>query len=166
MTEIRRASSADTEAFCDIYNDHVLRTIVTFETDPVSPEAMTERIEEKLERYDWLTLEDAGKVLGYAYYGTFRARAAYDHSVETTIYLAPDTLGRGLGTQLYQALIVSARAKGYRELIGGVALPNSASVALHEKLGFVLVGVFPRVGYKFGRYIDVGFWQLSLASAS
>lgn len=163
MTEIHRATSADAEAFCEIYNEHVLHSIVTFETVPLTSAEMAGRIEEKLVQHDWLALEDQGKVLGYAYYGMFRARAAYNHSVETTIYLAPDAFGQGLGTQLYRALIASAGERDYRELIGGIALPNPASVALHEKLGFVPVGVFPRVGYKFGRYIDVGFWQLSLA---
>lgn len=166
MTEIRRATPADAEAFCDIYNEHVLGTIVTFETEPVSHEEMAGRIEEKLVQHDWLTLEDDGVILGYAYYGTFRTRAAYRHSVESTIYLAPGAFGRGLGTQLYRALLTSAQERGYRELIGGVALPNPASVALHEKLGFVRIGVFPRVGHKFGRYIDVGFWQCSLGEAA
>lgn len=159
---IRRAAPADARACCDIYNEHVTGTIVTFETEPVTAQEMAMRIGEKLQQHDWLVLEDQGKVVGYAYYGTFRARAAYRHSVEATIYLAIEAQGRGLGAALYRALIASAGSKGYRELIGGVALPNSASVALHEKLGFIPVGVFPRVGYKFGAYIDVGFWQLSL----
>ena len=166
IVEIRRALIADAEACCAIYNDHVLRTIVTFETEPITPDEMATRIGEKLRQHDWLIAEVAGEVVGYAYYGTFRPRAAYRHCVEVTIYLAGGVLGRGLGSQLYSALIDSARRLGYLELIGGVALPNPASVALHEKLGFVPVGVFPRVGYKFGAYIDVGFWQLSLEPQS
>jgi L-amino acid N-acyltransferase YncA len=159
---IRPATVADAEACCAIYNEHVRHTIVTFEVEPLTPAEMAGRIAEKLGRYDWLVLEEAGAVVGYAYYGAFRARAAYDHSVETTIYLAENVTGRGLGRELYRALIASARDRGYRELIGVIALPNPASVALHETLGFLPIGVFPRVGYKFGRYIDVGFWQLSL----
>lgn len=135
---------------------------MTFETETVTPQEMAARIGEKLQQHDWLVLEDQNKVVGYAYYGTFRPRAAYNHSAEVTIYVAAEAQGRGLGAALYRALIASAGSKGYRELIGGVALPNPASVALHEKLGFGLIGVFPRVGYKFGSYIDVGFWQLSL----
>lgn len=159
---IRSATLADAATCCGIYNEHVLETIVTFETEPLTPDEMAGRIGEKLGRHDWLVAEAGGAVVGYAYYGTFRPRAAYNHSVETTVYVAPQASGRGLGTALYRALIASAGKKGYLELIAGIALPNSASVALHEKVGFKPVGVFPRVGHKFGRYIDVGFWQLSL----
>lgn len=150
---IRRATPADAAACCGIYNEHVTGTVVTFETEPVTVPEMAARIEKILRQHDWLILEDRGEVVGYAYYGTFRPRAAYRHAVETTIYLTEGAQGRGLGAALYRALVASAGSKGYRELVGGVALPNSASVALHEKLGFAPVGVFPRVGYKFGAYI-------------
>ena len=113
--------------------------------------------------FDWLVLEDdTGKLLGYAYYGKFRERKAYDGTVETSIYLDASTTGKGYGKVLYAALIEAIRARGFREVIGCLALPNDASITLHEKMGFAKVGHFPGTGYKFGRYVDVGFWQLSL----
>jgi len=159
---IRQATERDAESVVDLYNWYLVNTVVTFETVAVSADQMRQRIQENLERYDWLVGEHDGRVVGYAYYGSFRTRAAYDHTVETTIYLAPDAAGKGFGRKLYTALLESAVRKGFREAIGVIALPNPASLALHALLGFHEVGVMPGVGYKFGEYVDVGFWQRSL----
>src|SRR5262245_4783642 len=105
---IRRATAEDAAALADIYNWYVLNTIVTFETEAVGPPEMGERIREKLLRYDWLVGEQDGEIVGYAYYGAFRARAAYGHTIESTIYLAPSSTGRGFGRTLYQRLMESA----------------------------------------------------------
>lgn len=160
--KIRRATPGDAAAICEIYNEHVLRTVVSFETQPVEADEMAARIQEKLLQHDWLVAEHEQRLAGYAYYGPFRTRAAYDHTAESSIYLARQARGQGLGRQLYEALISSARDRRYRELIGVIALPNPASVALHQKVGFTEVGVLKNVGRKFGTYLDVGLWQLSL----
>ncbi len=160
--QIRQASPLDARRLCEIYNWYVLNTIITFELEPISSSEMTERIVQKLERYDWLVGEHDREIVGYAYAGSFRARAAYDHSTELSVYLDHSKTGQGFGLILYQAMIERCHALGFKELIGGVALPNETSVKLHERLGFQKIGVFSRVGFKFERYIDVGFWQLSL----
>jgi len=101
-------------------------------------------------------------VLGYAYASKWKSRCAYRYAVESSIYLAPDATGRGLGTRLYVALIDALRAKSVHTIIGGIALPNPASVALSEKLGFRKIGQFEQVGWKFEKWIDVGYWELIL----
>ncbi len=156
---IRPASPEDATAFAALYNPFVLNTTVTYELDAVSADTMAQRIQAKQPEYAWLTLEDQHAILGYAYYGNFRERAAYHHVVESSIYLAPAACGRGLGRMLYEALIARAQEQGYREMIGVIALPNPISIRLHEALGFVPVGTLQRSGYKFGRYLDTGLWQ-------
>ncbi|HXC24669.1 MAG TPA: GNAT family N-acetyltransferase [Gemmatimonadaceae bacterium] len=158
---IRRVTATDAEQITEIYNWHVLNTIVTFETTAVTPAEMRQRIQDTLANHDWIVGECNQQVIGYAYYGPFRARAAYSHTVESTIYLSSDVTGRGFGKSLYAALIASATSKDFREMIGVIALPNPASIALHQTLGFQDIGVLRGVGYKFGQYIDVGLWQRS-----
>jgi L-amino acid N-acyltransferase YncA len=103
------------------------------------------------------------QVIGYAYYGSFRTRVAYHHTVESTIYLSPESAGKGFGRSLYAKLIESVRDHGFREVIGVIALPNPQSIALHRKMGFAEAGVLKTVGHKFKKCIDVGLWQLSVA---
>ena len=158
---IRRAAVGDAERIAEIYNWYVLHTTVTFEITAVNPSEMRSRIQRMLETHDWLVGEIAGRVIGYAYYGAFRSRAAYRRTVESSVCLSPDAIGKGLGKLLYSAAIASATEKGFCEMIGVIALPNAASVALHRTLGFQEVGVLHNVGYKFDRYIDTGIWQLS-----
>lgn len=162
LLEVRQATAGDAEKICEIYNWYVANTIITFELEPILATEMQQRISEKLQKFEWLVGEQSGEIIGYAYAGTFRARAAYDHTVESSIYLDHTKTGQGFGVMLYQALIDRCRELGFKEMIGGAALPNAASVRIHEYLGFEKIGVFARVGYKFGEYIDVGFWQLRL----
>lgn len=159
---IRLATAADAAAVCSIYNRYVAETTVTFETEPVPADVMRTRIAEVTAGYPWLVFERDGAIGGYAYASRWRPRAAYRHSVESTIYLAPAFQRRGIGTQLYTELIARLRAQGIHQMIGGVALPNPGSVALHERLGFRKVAHFAEVGRKFDRWIDVGYWQLAL----
>jgi len=159
---IRRATPNDATEIAAIYAEYVRDTIVTFETQVVSPEAMAERIREKLAGHEWLVATIADRIVGYAYFGSFRPRVAYAHTVESTIYLSREAIGKGIGRALYAMLIDSARALGFREMLGVIALPNPASVRLHEALGFRRAGLLSRVGSKFGRSIDVGLWQRSL----
>ncbi|MES2151209.1 MAG: arsinothricin resistance N-acetyltransferase ArsN1 family B [Pseudomonadota bacterium] len=163
---IRPALPSDAPALCAIYNHYVDCTTITFEEIPVSTEEMAARIAEVGTRLAWLVFEHDGKVAGYAYATPWRARSAYRFSVESTVYVAPGLARRGIGAQLYSALIERLRALGIHAVIGGIAQPNEASVALHEKHGFEKVAHFRQVGQKFGRWVDVGYWELVLAPAT
>jgi phosphinothricin acetyltransferase len=160
---LRAATIADAAAIAGIYNHHVRNTIVTFEEEAVSAAAMADRITEtNAAELPWLVWEENGVVLGYTYASKWKSRCAYRYSVEATVYLTESATGRGIGTRLYQALIAALKPKGIHGIIGGVSLPNPASVALHEKLGFVKVAHFKEVGWKFEKWIDVGYWELLL----
>src|SRR5262245_48179912 len=160
---MRRVTAEDAERIAAIYNWYILNTIITFETDVVSPQEMKKRIQEKITEYDWLVGEANQEVIGYAYCGPFRPRTAYHHTVESTIYQTQESIGKGFGRALYLQLLESVRSRGFREVVGVIALPNPQSIALHKAIGFAEVGVLEKVGYKFERYIDVGLWQLSVA---
>lgn len=160
---LRAARSRDAAAIAAIYNLYVRETIVTFEEKPVSVGEMRVRIRMiGALGLPWIVAETAGAVVGYAYANKWKERAAYRHSVETTVYLRADATGRGFGRALYTQLIAELRAKGLHAIIGGIALPNAASVGLHESLGFRKVAHFEQVGRKFDRWIDVGYWQLTM----
>lgn len=160
---LRPATADDAEALAGIYNPYILDTIITFEETAITAAEMARRVAE-VDGYGlpWLVAEQAGAVVGYAYAARWRTRHAYRFAVESTVYLGPQAIGRGIGTQLYQALFDALRQRGVHAVIGGIALPNQASVALHEKLGMHKVAQFPEVGFKFGRWIDVGYWQRNL----
>jgi len=162
---IRTATPADAAAIAEIYNWYVANSVITFEVDPVPAAEMAARIASVLAAHEWLVLERAGELLGYAYAGRFHARAAYALATESTIYLRHGLEGKGLGTRLYRELVQRTFARGYRHLVGVIALPNEPSVRLHEKLGFVKVGQLARIGHKFERWIDVGHWQLERGDA-
>lgn len=157
---IRSAGSRDGDAIAALYNHYVEHSVATFETDPVSGEAMGDRVMavQKL-GLPWLVLEDAGEVLGYACAVRWKQRAAYRHSVESTIYMANRQVTKGLGVQLYGELLRQLDELDVHAILAGIALPNSASVGLHEKLGFRKVAHLEQVGRKFDRWIDVGYWQ-------
>jgi phosphinothricin acetyltransferase len=163
---IRLAQPADAEAISAIYNHYVLNTTVTFEEVPVGPEEMRQRIAEVQANFPWLVLEEAGRLRGYAYAGRWRVRSAYRYSVESTVYLGPEEGGRGWGTQLYTELLRRLEAARVHAVMGGIALPNAASVALHEKLGFRKVAHFEAVGWKGERWLDVGYWQKLLGQTA
>lgn len=158
---IRTATSDDAGAIAEIYNHYITSSIATFEEEPVSAETLRQRMT-AVERaaLPWLVAEARGAIDGYAYAAPWRERRAYRFSVETTVYLRPGQAGRGLGVQLYQAIISALASRGVHAAMGGISLPNEPSIALHEKLGFRKVAHFPEVGFKFGRWIDVGYWQL------
>ena len=160
MDGIRRATPEDAPAIARIYNWYVENTVITFEVDPVSDSEMAQRIESTLSKHEWLVHARGGEILGYAYAGRFRERAAYRFATESTIYLRNGLQGRGLGKPLYRETISRTFALGYTSLIGAIALPNDASVRLHESLGFEKVGHLRRVGWKHEQWIDVGSWQL------
>ena len=159
---IRSATQQDAEAIAALYNHYVDNTVVTFEEEPVTGAEIARRIEHVTRTHPWLTYEKQGALVGYAYAAPWHSRCAYRLSVETTIYLDVKHLGEGIGSALYAALIAELRERRFHCAIGGIALPNDASVALHEKLGFRKAGEFKEVGYKLGRWIDVGYWELFL----
>jgi len=172
---VRSATAADAAAIAAIYNVYVRDTVITFEVDPVSDHDMAGRIAKvQAAGLPYLVAEDADAVLGFAYASPFQERAAYAHSIESTVYLVEDVVGRGTGTALYAELLErlhnldasdSAHAPVHR-VYARIALPNHASAALHDKFGFTRVALLGEVGRKFDRWIDVGFWELELGKAA
>lgn len=162
---LREVGPRDAEAVALIYNHYVTRTTATFETKPVHPAVMADRIKQcQAAGLTWLVAERHGRVLGYAYAVPWKPRQAYRRSCETTIYLDPDHTARGVGRRLYADLVERLADLGMHTAIGGIALPNPASIALHESLGFEKTAHFREVGFKHGRWIDVGYWQLLLGA--
>jgi L-amino acid N-acyltransferase YncA len=159
---IRDVTTDDAAQICDIYNHYVRNTVITFEQQPISVPEMQERIASYASAYAWLVAERDGQLLGYAYATRWRTRAAYDHTVESTVYVADAARGSGVGRPLYMALLDALRKKLIHAVVGCIALPNPGSVALHEKCGFEKVAHFAQVGRKFDQWIDVGFWQVLL----
>lgn len=162
---IRLAKPADAAAIAALYAPYVQETAITFEAEPPSAETFRQRMAAVLEHAPWLVAEDGALLLGYAYATRFRDRAAYRWTMEVAIYVAQDNRKEGLGKALYARLFEALGVQGYRTLIAGVTLPNPASIALHEGFGFEAIGTFPRVGYKFGAWHDVGFWSKALLPA-
>ena len=166
MSEIRPVVKSDAAAIAAIYNYYVLQTIVTFEEEAVSVAEMEQRIEEISAAYPWIVFVEDGQVLGYAYASGWKSRCAYRNSVETTVYLHTEAVGKGAGTRLYKALLMQLQERGLHTAIGGIALPNAASIALHEKMGFHKVAEFQEVGFKFEQWINVGYWQVLIGEGS
>ncbi|MEZ2348714.1 N-acetyltransferase family protein [Terriglobus sp. RCC_193] len=160
---IRSVQESDISAICDVYNHFILETMTTFEESPVDFATIRQRIA-KIQQagLPWLVAEVNDQVLGYAYASPWRERSAYRFSVESSIYLHPQRIGAGVGSRLYAALLDELRARGVHCVMGGIALPNPASIALSEKFGFQKVAHFHQVGWKQNRWIDVGYWQLLL----
>lgn len=162
---IRPAQPEDAVQISEIYNHYILATTVSFEEEPVTPAVMQARIEARAGVYPWLVGELDGRLVGYAYASRWKERAAYRHAVETSIYLRVGSGGRGFGKTLYAALLEALEGLGIHAVIGGVALPNEASVRLHEAMGFTRVAHFSQVGQKFGQWLDVAYWQRLLPGA-
>ena len=148
----------DAGAICEIYNYYIKETVITFENNPIDLFTMQQRIERISSRFPYLVYEQNGKVLGYCYAATWRNRAAYNYTVEMTIYLDKEWTGRGIGYQLYQELLGLLRNAGFHVAVASITLPNTHRVALHEKFGFRKVAHFSEVGHKFGKWLAVGFW--------
>ena len=158
---IRAASLIDAAEIAGIYSYYVENTVITFEEAVVSAQEMSGRVADVQARgLPWLVAELHGSVVGYCYATPWKVRSAYRHSVETTIYLRNGHGGRGIGKALYSALLSVLRKQGIHAVMGGAALPNAASVALHESLGFKQVATFRQVGFKHDQWVDVAYWQL------
>jgi phosphinothricin acetyltransferase len=161
---IRLAREDDAAAVASIYRPYVTDTWISFEEEAPDATEMARRMSRPL--YPWLVAEVDGNVVGYASTSPMRDRAAYRWSVETGIYLDAAAQGRGIGRQLLQAHLDVLEKRGFATALAGISLPNAASVALHEKLGFTLSGIERGVGFKFGEWVDVGRWQRDLAPRS
>ena len=159
---IRDALATDGEALASIYNPYITDGVISFEYDAVDRHEMARRIHHITARYPWIVYEADGQIQGYAYASRWKERSAYHYCAETTVYLRQGQEGQGLGTLLYEELLGRLPAYEVKIAIGCIALPNEASVALHEKLGFEKVGHFPEVGYKFDQWIDIGYWRKAL----
>lgn len=163
---IRPATPDDAAAIAELYNHYVHHTIITFEEDPVDGAEIAKRMRAVADAgWPWLVACDSERgdaVIGWAYAGRWRERASYRYSVETSVYVADGAVGRGWGRQLYAALLPLLRERGARAVMGGISLPNAASVALHEAFGFEKVAHFKDVGRKLDQWIDVGYWELVL----
>jgi L-amino acid N-acyltransferase YncA len=159
---IRLAEEGDAPQIAAIYAPVVRDTIISFETEPPSAEEIAGRVRDTLVRWPWLVCERDGEVLGYAYAGAHRSRAAYQWSVDVSTYVREDARQRGVGRALYTSLIAALALQGFYNAYAGVTLPNDASVGLHETMGFRLVGVYRGVGYKLGAWHDVGWWGLTI----
>jgi len=159
---LEKVSIEDTDAICDIYNYYVNNSIITFEEVPLSYKEMKNRIIEISSTYPFFVYKDNNEILGYAYAYKFKERSAYLFSSEATVYLKHGNFGKGIGTKLYSILIEELKTKNIHSVIGIIALPNKESVKLHEKFGFKKVGHLTEVGFKFDKWIDVGYWELLL----
>jgi phosphinothricin acetyltransferase len=160
---IRLAAVTDAPGVHEIYAPMVWNTPISFELDPPTVEAMAKRISSTLVMFPWLVWEDDGRVVGYVYANKHRERPAYQWSAEVTAYVHPDFHRRGIGGALYRVLLALLRAQGFCNAYAGITLPNAGSVALHESVGFTRLAVYRGVGYKLGRWHDVGLWEQRLA---
>jgi len=159
---IRSCKPGDAKAIVRIYNHYVLHTTVTFDENPLPEEEMIQRIEKSTNRYPWFVYEREDNLLGYTYASGWREKSAYRYSMESTIYLKQDAIGKGIGSDLYRELLSSLKQQSCHCVFGVIALPNETSVKFHEKFGFKKVGHLSQVGRKFDQWIDVGYWQLTL----
>lgn len=154
----------DAPAIAAIYNDAIERTISSLWETPRPIEEIRDELSRASVRFPWLVAEaDEGTIAGYALVKPWNPRHGYRHTVETTIYIHAEHRGRGVGRLLYDELFRLIREQGYRHVIAGISLPNDASVRLHEAMGMERVAFFPGIGEKFGRSVDVGYWQVSFS---
>jgi L-amino acid N-acyltransferase YncA len=159
---IRQAKEADAPALAAIYAPYVEETSISFETVVPSVDEFARRIRKVLSAWQYLVAERDGRIVGYAYGGTHRERAAYRFSVEVSAYVDRACHRQGIGRALYAQLFDDLTAKGYCEAFGGITCPNDASIGLHSAMGFTMVGIFRRIGWKFDRWHDVAWMQRSL----
>jgi L-amino acid N-acyltransferase YncA len=159
---VRAAGAADAAACADIYAPYVRDTAITFELDAPSAEQMASRIVSAANTHAWLVAARGGRVIGYAYAGPYKERAAYRWSCEVSVYLELGLRRTGAGSALYTALFDGLAGRGYRMAVAGMTLPNDASEGLHRALGFEPIGVYRRIGWKFERWHDVAWLQRPL----
>jgi phosphinothricin acetyltransferase len=160
--EIRLATAADAGGILDIYAPYIENTSFTFETEVPSRQDFSKRITDYLQNWPWLVGEENGRIIGYAYAARYRERTAYQWSVESSVYIHDDFQQKGVARILYAALTELLRIQGYRNVYAVINLPNEKSVAFHEKCGYRYFATFEQVGYKLGKWKNVGWWRLIL----
>ena len=164
---IRAATPYDALSIVGIYNYYIENSIATFVENAVSENYITENIAAAhSQNFPYLVAELGGEIVGYAYASRWKNRSAYRFSAETTVYLAQGSTAKGIGSALYEALFVELRLRSYHTVLAGISLPNDASIALHEKFGMEKVAHLSDVGYKFDKWVDVGYWQKNLINQS
>ena len=159
---LRPVSLNDAPAIAKIYNHYVRETIITFEEVEVDTAEIEKRITNITAKYPWIVFEENGEILGYAYAGEWRTRSAYRFTAESAVYLKHSLPPKGIGSKLYKELLLQLKKQGIHVVMGVLGLPNDPSVKLHEKFGFEKVAHFAQVGFKFQKWVDVGYWQLTL----
>lgn len=159
---IRSVSIQDAVVISDIYNYYVDNHFATFDEVPVSVQYFEDKIKQVTKDFPWFVFEGNEGVIGYAYASSWNTRSAYSKTAEVSVYLKHSVIQKGVGTQLYTKLIDTLKMENFHVLIGGISLPNEASVRLHEKFKFEKVAHFKEVGYKFNKWVDVGYWQLTV----
>ena len=166
MSAIRVARLEDAAQVLEIYRPNVTDAFISFELEPPTLDEMRERIEKTLPTHPWLVHDEGGRIAGYAYASKHRERAAYQWSADVSCYVRPEARGRGVGKSLYRELLRMLETQGFRNAYAGIALPNDASVKLHESVGFRPIGVYRGVGFKQGAWRDVGWWGCALGQSS
>jgi phosphinothricin acetyltransferase len=156
---IRPVRDADAAAICDIYNYYVENTVITFDEAPVTAQTMECQIREITASFPWFVWEEAGEVLGYAYLHQWKERRAYRFSAEDSIYIKQGFWGQGMGNRLLDRLLEEAKTIGLHTVVAGITIPNDKSIGLHRKFGFKKIALFPEIGYKQGKWLDVGYWE-------
>jgi L-amino acid N-acyltransferase YncA len=159
---IRIATAADAAGILEIYAPFIQNTSLTFETEVPGIDAFSQRIQSYLKEWPWLVMEVNGRIAGYAYASRYRERTAYQWSVECSVYIHPEYTRRGFASKLYSCLFEFLKLQGFTTVYAVINLPNDNSVALHEQLGFEWFATYEKVGYKLGRWKNVGWWRLPL----
>lgn len=161
---VRPARRSDLPELTEIYNHYIVNTAITFDVEPFTVEQRRKWFDEHADtgRYRLLVAEEANRVIGFTGTGPFRNKRAYETSAETSIYCAPDAIGRGIGTAMYRELFGAIAREDINRILAGITLPNDASVALHERFGFRRAAVFTENGRKFGRFWDVAWYERPL----
>jgi L-amino acid N-acyltransferase YncA len=162
MAIIRLATPADAEGILEIYVPHIKNTSFTFETKIPSTDEFAVRIQTYLQNWPWLVCESGNKITGYAYGAKYRERSGYQWCVESSVYIHDDYQRKGIAYTLYTALIKILKKQGYNNVYAVINLPNEKSVAFHEKMGFEYFAIYKNVGYKLGKWKNVGWWQLNI----
>lgn len=160
---ICNATIEDFEQIVKIYNYYIKNSVITFEEETISSQDMIERFEKiKKTKLPWIVAKENNKILGYAYAHFWHERSAYRFTVEPSIYLDPEFTGKGIGKVLFKELLSQLKTLKIKNALSLITVPNDASISLHEKLGFEKVGLLPDVGFKFDKWLSVGFWQLKM----
>jgi phosphinothricin acetyltransferase len=164
--KVRKVNIEDTAQIVEIYNYYIKNTHHTFEIEVIDETEMRNRIGEIMDKYPYFVAEENGEIVAYAYAAPYKSRCAYRSSAEVSIYAGNNIRQKGAGTRLYEKLLAELRQTDVHAIIAGIALPNDASIRLHEKFGFEKVAHFREIGFKFGEWIDVGYWELLAADKS